>query len=217
VEGIGEGCNKEAFNTSDWEETGCSCSVFGNDGFDDGVGADGFAAFVWKGDFVFLLVVGDAGEVGFGDFEAAEELLAAEGAFEERARTWLSIFELAGVTFGGDDLVGDFVAAGSVSEIASGGVVGGEDDVLAATVGVFILLVFFWAAIDVIEASSAVAIGSFAASLDVVAERGAEAFVDFCLVPFLTGSILSAATGSDTIFFGLPLFFTTSADIFVVW
>jgi len=32
-------------------------------------------------------VVGDAGEVGFGDFEAAEELLPAEGAFEERART----------------------------------------------------------------------------------------------------------------------------------
>jgi len=46
VEGIGEGCNKEAFNTSDWEETGGSWFAFGNDGFDDGVGADGFAAFV---------------------------------------------------------------------------------------------------------------------------------------------------------------------------
>lgn len=66
------------------------------------------------------------------------------------------------------------------------------------------------------EASSAAAIGSFAALLDVVAEGGVEAFVDFCRVPFLIGSILSTAIDSDTTFFGLPLFFTTSDDIFVV-
>ena len=50
---------------------------------------------------------------------------------------------MAGVTFGGDDLVGDFAGAGNVSEIASGGVVGGEDGVLVAMVGGFVLLVFF--------------------------------------------------------------------------
>jgi hypothetical protein len=68
----------------------------------------------------------------------------------------------------------------------------------------------------VIEASSAAAIESFADLLDVVAAGEAVAFVDFCRVPFLTGSIFSTAIESDTTFFGLPLFFTTSADIFVV-
>jgi hypothetical protein len=209
--GIGEGFDEEPFNTSNWGETGGFCSASGNDGFDDDIGADAFVTFVWECDFVFLLVVGDAGEVGLGYFEVAEALLPADGAFEERARTWFSIFELAGITFGGDGLIEDFMGAGSVSEIASGGVV---DGVLEATVGVFVLPVFFWAAIEVIAASSTVAIGNFDASLDVVG-REAEAFVDFWLIPFLAGSILSAAIDSDTTFFGLPLFFTTSADMFL--
>lgn len=50
---------------------------------------------------------------------------------------------MAGITFGGDDLVEDFMGAGGVSEIASREVVGGEDGVLAAMVGVLVLLVFF--------------------------------------------------------------------------
>jgi len=65
----------------------------------------------------------------------------------------------------------------------------------------------------VIAASSTVAVGNFDASLDVV-EREAEAFVGFCLIPLLAGSTLSAAIDSDTTFFGLPLFFTASADMF---
>jgi len=41
--GIGD---EEPLNKSDWEETGGSCSAFGNDGFNDDIGADVFVVFV---------------------------------------------------------------------------------------------------------------------------------------------------------------------------
>lgn len=47
-------------------------------------------------------------------------------------------------------------------------------------------------------------------------EAGAEAFVDFCRVPFPTDSKFSGPIDSETTFFGLPLFFATSADILFV-
>jgi hypothetical protein len=212
--GIGEGCDEDVFNKLDWEETCGSCSTFGNDGFDNGAGADGFVLLIWEVDFV-LLVVEDSGEMGFWGVEVAAELLAVDGAFEERARTWFKIFELACATFGGEDLVEEFVGTGSTSEADCGGVARGDgDSVLAATVGALVLPTFFWACVDVTEAPSVAAIGSVAALLDVVADGRSEAFVDFCRVPFLTAStILSAAIDSDTTFFGLPLFFITSSDI----
>jgi hypothetical protein len=54
----------------------------------------------------------------------------------------LRIFEFVGVTFGGEDLIEDCVVTGNDSEAASGGVIGWEGDVSAATVGSFVLLVF---------------------------------------------------------------------------
>jgi hypothetical protein len=124
---------------------------------------------------------------------------------------------LTGVTFGSEDEVEDFGGSGSGAEAAYGGVVTREKDgTLAPMPGGFVLPVFFWTATDVVDESLGVAAESFADLLDAVAESGVEALVDFCRVPFLTGSILSAAIDSDTTFFGLPLFFTTSADILVV-
>lgn len=86
----------------------------------------------------------DIGEAGFRGFEEAREPLAGEGVFEERARTWLSIFEVAGTALGVEEGVKDFGGTGSGSEVASGGVtVGEEGGVLATTVERFVPLVFF--------------------------------------------------------------------------
>jgi hypothetical protein len=124
---------------------------------------------------------------------------------------------LTGVTFGSEDEAEGFGESGSGAEVASGGVATGErDDMLAPMPGSFVLPVFFRTATDVIDESLRVAAEGFADLLGAVVESGVEALVDFCRVPFLTGSILSAAIDSDTTFFGLPLFFTTSADILVV-
>ncbi len=113
-------------------------------------------------------------------------------------------------------MVEEFGASGSVPEVTSGSVGGGEDGiVLAATVETCDLLIFFRTPIDVSDASSNMDVESFAASLDILVGRELEVLVDFCRVPIFPGSMLSAGLDSDTTFFGLPLFFTTSADILV--
>jgi hypothetical protein len=121
-----------------------------------------------------------------------------------------------GVTFSEEDVVEALVGTGSGSGGASGAVAWGVEVVLDADGGVFDLSVFFWPANGTIEGSCGGAVDSFAHLLEVAAGKVAEAFVDFCrTVPFLTVSILSPAVDSETTFFGLPLFFTTSVDIFV--
>jgi hypothetical protein len=53
--------------------------------------------------------------------------------------------------------------------------------------------------------------------LDVLSAGGVETFVDFWrIVTFLADSALSATLDSETTFFGLPLFFITSDDIFAM-
>jgi hypothetical protein len=135
-----------------------------------------------------------------------------EGGLEDKAQTWVRILEVLG-----DILKCAGTAVGFEGADAGGG---RQDDVVDAkdvrgcreappTV--------FSAGLTPAEAPSATVLENFIGLLGVSSVGCVDGLVDFRRIAVvLAGSDLSETIDSKTAFFGLPLFLTTSADIFSV-
>jgi len=142
------------------------------------------------------IVVGD----GFEDFAGSE---GAGTVFADSSRTFSKIFDVSGVTGG---FVVGFEGAG----------VGGLDSAFidAAAVGAGGFGAGFATGGGVAAGFDAVAaIGAFLVAVGAVFAGFGAAFVDFALVVDFFASGRSISMGSEMTFLGLPLFFTTSADM----
>ncbi len=139
-----------------------------------------------------------------GVFGVAAVTSGAGGLFVSNPRTLLRILEFAGVTLAVEGPFADCTREGlALAEV--------EVEEAGLDVGVVVLVfAFAVAAMLFVEraALEALAVGGV--------DDSEAALVDFCrVVLFWTGSGFSSGIGSETAFFGLPLFLTTS-DVDIV-
>lgn len=144
--------------------------------------------------------------------EKVEGDSSVESDSGDKRRTWSRILEPVGVTFTELDV---FVGCGGVeaaSDIAFD-LVDAADGETAPTSGLEALPASLG-----FNCEGVVVLLSFAMDvLVVLSVGGVETLVDFWrMVTFWADSAFSATLDSDTTFFGRPLFFTTSDDIFAI-